>query len=84
MPHADAADAADGDDRVERFADGSVRAGGPSVDGVLQGYWEWYRKDGTRLRSGHFEHGEPVGEWITYDRAGEVHKVTRRGSSTDR
>jgi len=47
-------------------------------DGKLAGYWEWYRKDGTRLRSGWFEAGEPVGEWTTYDRDGEPYKVTRR------
>jgi antitoxin component YwqK of YwqJK toxin-antitoxin module len=56
--------------------DGSVWATGTMADGVMTGYWEWFRKDGTKLRSGHFENGEQVGEWITYDRAGEVYKVT--------
>ena len=69
---------------MDRFADGSVRARGPSVDGLLQGYREWWREDGTRLRSGHVERGEPVGEWIRYDRAGEVHTTTRRGARTGR
>lgn len=41
------------------------------------GYWEWYRKDGTRLRSGWFEQGRQTGEWTTYDRNGAVYKVTR-------
>ena len=31
----------------------------------------------TKLRSGHFEDGEQVGEWITYDRDGQKYKVTR-------
>jgi antitoxin component YwqK of YwqJK toxin-antitoxin module len=35
-----------------------------------------FRKDGTRMRSGHFRDGEPVGEWTTYDSNGEVYKVT--------
>ncbi|NAZ82928.1 hypothetical protein GTR02_14000 [Kineococcus sp. R8] len=74
----------DAHERVERVADGSVRARGPVVDGLLHGYWQWWRKDGTRLRSGHFERGEPVGEWITYDHAGEVHKVTQRTAGTER
>lgn len=43
------------------------------------GYWEWYRIDGTLKRSGHFDAGEPVGEWITYDKSGEPYKVTNRG-----
>jgi hypothetical protein len=45
-------------------------------DGVPTGYWEWFRKDGTKLRSGFFLNGEQVGEWTTYDRAGKIHKVT--------
>ena len=67
-------------EHVERHRDGTVRARGPMVDGVLEGYWEWYRLDGTRMRSGHFAAGEPDGEWITYDRAGVVHTVTDRGT----
>ena len=45
-------------------------------DDSPEGYWEWFRLDGTRMRSGYFDHGTQVGEWITYDRRGEVHKVT--------
>jgi antitoxin component YwqK of YwqJK toxin-antitoxin module len=41
------------------------------LDGVACGYWEWFRKDGTKLRSEHFENGEQVGEWTTYDKNGE-------------
>ena len=47
------------------------------VDGQPDGYWEWFRKGGTRMRSGHFENGKQTGEWITYDSAGKVYKVTR-------
>jgi antitoxin component YwqK of YwqJK toxin-antitoxin module len=32
------------------------------------------------LRSGYFENGEPVGKWTTYDKTGEVYKVTTRKS----
>jgi antitoxin component YwqK of YwqJK toxin-antitoxin module len=44
------------------------------------GYWEWFRKDGTIMRSGSFLAGKQVGEWITYDREGKVHKVTKMRS----
>jgi antitoxin component YwqK of YwqJK toxin-antitoxin module len=64
---------------VERHRDGSVRARGPVADGQPDGYWEWFRLDGTRLRSGHFDRGRDVGEWTTYDRAGAVYKVTTKG-----
>ena len=68
-----------GDEHIEYHRDGTVRARGPVVDGELDGYWEWFRVDGTRMRSGHFAAGRPVGEWTTYDRAGVVYKVTDRG-----
>jgi antitoxin component YwqK of YwqJK toxin-antitoxin module len=47
------------------------------VDGVLHGYWEWFRKDGTLMRSGFFDTGVQVGEWTTYDAKGNVYKVTK-------
>lgn len=60
----------------ELHKDGGLRARGWMVDGVPTGYWEWFRKDSTKLRSGTFEDGVQVGEWTTYDRSGRVHKVT--------
>ena len=51
---------------------------GLMVNDLPEGYWEWYRVDGTLKRSGYFEKGEPVGEWITYNTKGDVHKVTQR------
>ena len=38
--------------------DGSLWAKGTLEDGVMVGYWEWFRKDGTKMRSGHFEDGK--------------------------
>ena len=67
---------------TEYHQDGSVRAIGPMVDGVPVGYWEWFRLDGTKLRSGYFEHGEPTGEWTTYDKKGQIYKVTQMKSKT--
>lgn len=63
---------------TEYHKDGTVRAKGMTVDGVPTGYWEWFRKDGSRLRSGHFDgNGEQVGEWTTYDRDSKPYRVTR-------
>ncbi len=45
-------------------------------NGVMTGYWEWFRKDGTKLRSGSFRNGEQTGEWTTCDKSGNVYKVT--------
>ena len=65
------------EEHVEYHKDGTVWARGQTLDGVPTGYWEWFRRDGTRMRSGHFEAGKQVGEWTTYDKAGAVYKVTR-------
>ena len=51
---------------------GRVEAGQP------EGYWEWYRIDGTLKRSGNFKAGEPTGTWTTYDSHGHPYKTTER------
>ena len=47
------------------------------VDEQPDGYWEWFRMDGTRMRSGYFEKGKQVGEWTTYNKKGKIYKVTK-------
>lgn len=61
---------------VEYHRDGSVRARGWKRGGKLDGWWDWFRLDGTRLRSGSFNTDRQVGEWTTYDRKGRPYKVT--------
>jgi antitoxin component YwqK of YwqJK toxin-antitoxin module len=61
---------------VQYHKDGSVWARGQTLEGVSTGYWEWFRKDGVRMRSGYFKDGEQIGEWTTYDKTGAVYKVT--------
>ena len=56
---------------------------GQLLNGEQTGYWEWFRKDGTLMRSGTFSEGEQVGEWTTYRRNGEVVKVTDFGAKDD-
>ncbi len=55
---------------------GSIWAKGVMENGVCEDYWEWFRKDGTKMRSGYFKDGKQVGEWITYDKNGKKFKVT--------
>jgi hypothetical protein len=64
-------------ERIDRHKDGSIKAKGNTIDGELTGYWEWFRKDGTKMRSGYFDNGKQVGEWTTYDAKGKVYKVTK-------
>lgn len=69
---------------ITYHADGSVWAKGDmSDDGTLDGYWEWFRRDGTKLRSGYFKNGKQVGDWTTYDASGEVYKVTSKSEDAD-
>jgi antitoxin component YwqK of YwqJK toxin-antitoxin module len=64
-------------EHIEHHRNGSVQARGPMLNGMLIGYWEWFRLDGTKMRSGHFLDGQQGGEWTTYDKNGQVYKVTQ-------
>ena len=68
-------------EHIDRYADGSVKGKGPFLNGQMHGYWEWFRQDGSKLRSGHLDNGKPVGEWTTYDRQSRVYKVTHKRDS---
>jgi antitoxin component YwqK of YwqJK toxin-antitoxin module len=61
---------------VKRHNDGSLWAKGKMSGKTMEGYWEWFRIDGTKMRSGSFEKGKQVGEWITYDKKGKAVKKT--------
>jgi antitoxin component YwqK of YwqJK toxin-antitoxin module len=64
---------------IKYHANGQTRwSKGKVVNGKCEGYWEWYRLDGTLKRSGHFEQDKPVGEWTTYDKSGKGYKTTTR------
>ena len=63
-------------ERIDRHKNGSIKAKGHMMDDELEGYWEWFRLDGSKLRSGHFKSGKQVGEWTTYDATSKVVKVT--------
>jgi len=63
--------------RFDRHKDGTIKARGHTVDDVLTGYWEWFRKDGTKMRSGYLENGKQVGKRTTYGGKGKVVKVTK-------
>ena len=56
--------------------DGSLWAKGKMVGKLPDGYWEWFRKEGSKMRSGNFKKGKQIGQWTTYDKSGNVVKVT--------
>ena len=61
------------------YDDGGVKAKGRMKDGELHGAWQWWRRDGSLLRTGTFDRGRPVGVWTTYDTSSAPVKVTDRG-----
>ena len=58
------------------YSTGEVQSRGSRLDGELHGAWEWFRKDGTLMRTGHFDRGRQVGIWRTFDRTGRMVKET--------
>ena len=66
-----------GKNYIKYHNDGTIWAKGKMVNDTPEGYWEWFRKDGVKMRSGYFEKGKQTGEWTTYDKKGKVYKVTK-------
>jgi uncharacterized protein YdhG (YjbR/CyaY superfamily) len=53
---------------LEFYDNGFLKARGKYRAGQMHGYWEFYRKDGSIMRSGKLSHDKPVGEWTTFPR----------------
>ena len=54
-----------------------LQSKGKMRKGELHGPWQWWRKDGTLMRSGEFKSGVQVGTWWTYDKQGREYKSTK-------
>lgn len=59
---------------AEHYDNGAVKLTGFHLDGEMHGSWAFYRRDGSLMRSGHFDRGRQVGVWRTFDRSGTVVK----------
>lgn len=68
---------------IAYYGDGGLQSRGFTLDGEMHGRWEFFRKDGSVMRTGEFDRGRQVGVWQTFDRAGRLVKETafseRRG-----
>ena len=40
--------------------DGSIWARGALLGKKMHGYWVWFRKDGSKMRSGHFDKNKQI------------------------
>jgi hypothetical protein len=45
----------------EYHKDGSALATGNTINGLPEGCWEWFRKDGSKMRSGYFKNDKQTG-----------------------
>ena len=63
-------------ERSPFYENGLPRFKGEYLDGEMHGFWEFFRKDGTLMRSGAFDRGVQVGVWKTLDREGKLVKET--------
>jgi len=58
------------------YENGLPRFKGEYQNGKMHGYWEFYRKDGSLMRSGTFNEEVQVGVWKTFARDGSLVKET--------
>jgi antitoxin component YwqK of YwqJK toxin-antitoxin module len=70
------ADLEDATPEVTYYPSGTVKYKGFLLDGAMHGAWEWYRTDGSLMRTGEFDRGKQAGVWRTLDRSGRVVKET--------
>ncbi len=61
---------------IHRHKDGTIWGKGELLGKKMHGYWEWYRKDGTKMRSGYLDKDKQIGKWTTFDSKGGVVKIT--------
>jgi antitoxin component YwqK of YwqJK toxin-antitoxin module len=59
-------------ERSPFYENGLPRFKGDYLDGEMHGPWEFFRKDGSLMRSGAFNLGVQIGIWRTFDRAGNL------------
>ena len=64
-------------EETEHYANGVLKFSGFRLAGDPHGAWQWYRTDGSLMRTGSFDRGKQVGTWQTFDRSGRLVKETR-------
>ena len=61
---------------IAYYGTGELLSRGFTLDGEMHSAWEFFRKDGSVMRTGEFDRGRQVGIWRTFDRAGGLVKET--------
>ncbi len=66
-------------ERSPFYENGLPRFKGEYLDGKMHGFWQFFRKDGSLMRSGSFDRERQIGVWKTLDREGKLVKETDFG-----
>jgi antitoxin component YwqK of YwqJK toxin-antitoxin module len=69
-------DASEPTPAVAYYGNGAVQSRGWHLDGEMHGDWEFFRKDGSVMRTGVFDRGRQIGIWRTFERSGRLVKET--------
>ena len=59
-------------DTTNHYASGQVQSIGQMLEGEMHGEWQFFRKDGSVMRTGSFDRGRQTGIWRTYERSGRL------------
>ena len=70
-------------ERSPLYPNGLPRFKGEYLDGLMHGYWEFYRADGSLMRTGSFDREKQVGVWKTFARDGALVKETNFGGEVE-
>jgi uncharacterized protein YdhG (YjbR/CyaY superfamily) len=62
---------------VEYYKNGGIKAKGKYKGARMHGKWEFFRIDGSLMRSGSFDNGKQSGLWITFDAKGKKVKESK-------
>ncbi len=58
------------------YSNGFEQSKGAMRGSEMHGAWQWFRKDGSLMRTGQFKNGAQVGTWETWDRNGQLVKTS--------
>jgi antitoxin component YwqK of YwqJK toxin-antitoxin module len=61
---------------IAYYGTGALQSRGFTLDSEMHRAWEFFRKDGSVMRTGEFDRGRQVGVWRTFDRTGRLVKET--------
>ena len=56
-----------GDTLTHYYKNGEIKARGMSIEGMMQGEWQFFRQDGQLMQIGNLQDNQKHGLWVRYD-----------------